>query len=637
MYDIVVLSFGYYNTCSVCTEFLDNFLYYTEDRITLTIHDLSSNEIVDRQQDFILILIANYKLDYETVVDFKFYVNFLDKSLKIFIVLDLSEKSILHAVTVWKRLSMRKYFNIYLVIQNENGVFDVYRTIFRKNIKNEVMMVLNRSKDEKFLAMKDVLDPNDPSPLYIVFYGANLMNFVDNGKIIGAEGNLIQEFSNRLGTFYQIINQKTELPTTVGIHSYLDSYGDISLETGSTFLERSVKNVFINEMSGLCLLVPRNIPVSAINNFNLAIDQLVLILMSTVSVIICWYLITTEMTYSSILSAVYKIILKRGASGIERISLREKILVYTFIFSSFILVSLYESVVISAMLAEPSMRSANSIKELNDLDAKFFLYLNNNASKLTGLPYIREDLIINFISEKLSVILKVPNDFDENLVYFVFCIYADAFIQSMHNYRDGLRLFDKITLMEIQESYLVSSGYYYIDEFVQFVDNLMTSGFYKFWQKQTLENRFPSANPPEQFQHMFVKFKDMALPMIILLAGLLISLLIFLVETILFKWKDYIEAHVNSLNNRINRRKLNISKWRKKFIIDRKPDTIKCDQILPTRHPVLSNIPINCKSNYIACRESMRGGYFVFENQKKPIKHRKVKHQIIQVKPCNQN
>ncbi|KAL7024538.1 hypothetical protein ACKWTF_013094 [Chironomus riparius] len=185
------------------------------------------------------------------------------------------------------------------------------------------------------------------------------------------------------------------------------------------------------------------------------------------------------MSVMSILFAVYELILNLGASNIEQLTLRENFLVYCFIFSSFILVSHYESIILSLMLTESSLRSAYDLQELNGSSTKFYTFYDKNFAKRANLPIIRNDLVLNYMNLDGNTLPQVPENFDENLVYSVYCKYAEAFIHSQRNFRENLQLYDKLVVSQNLQSYTVSSGYFFIEKFRIFVRKLDESGIYK--------------------------------------------------------------------------------------------------------------------------------------------------------------
>jgi len=152
------------------------------------------------------------------------------------------------------------------------------------------------------------------------------------------------------------------------------------------------------------------------------------------------------MSITSIIFAVFELTLNFGATNIGGITFREKLLVYCFIFSSFILVSYYENVVLLFMLVVPTWRSAVSIEELNQSPTMFHTMFDKDIIYDNNLPRIRQELILDRVNFSELMSLEVPEKFDENLVYMVLCEYADYFIHSSGNYHNSRRLYNKIII-----------------------------------------------------------------------------------------------------------------------------------------------------------------------------------------------
>jgi len=360
---------------------------------------------------------------------------------------------------------------------------------------------------------------------------------------------------------------------------------------------------------------------------------MIMAVISTISVIICWRLITNEMSISSILFAVYELILNLGASGIERITLRERFLVYSFIFSSFILVSFYESMFLSIMLAEPTWRSASSLEELNESSTMFYSFYDDQTARYNNFSMIRTDLIMNYVDFHQNTYLEVPDEFDNNLVYLVFCDYADYFIHSSRNYYNGRKLYDKIIITTSYKTYNVNKGYFHVDKFVEMVKRMMESGIYGFWNKQDIE-----ATEVSKLQHdSDDEHIDMSTPIYLLIIGCSIALLVFLIEIASFKCLKYCSDRFHHSNSQVHdsvpKKKLQLDRWRRKFIFKERLNTKK----LPLSQ---KNLPSKCQGKEeIVCRESVCGGYFMIKKMKK-LRKRKASlkptgYRFIQVQPCN--
>lgn len=600
------------------------------------------NVLDNGRESFLIFLINDLIPNYQTIIPNYFQRVFLDKSFKIFLIItDLKSRS--RTLMVWNALILLKYSNVYIIFHENNGEFSIHRTMMEKTPKNALNIFLKESTDQKFLLMKDVTSTST-LPIRIIYYDTYPVSYLKKGSIIGPDGNLIYEFSKKLNTSVQIVNRPSSVPTLDDISYYLDTSAEISIYAKSALYTQNVATVWLNEVEGICLLVPRNIPVSAFENYIMPMDKpsLILALISTISVIVTWMKVTDEMSTTSILFAVYEFILNLGASGIDRLTLRENFLVYCFIFSSFILVSSYESLILSLMVTKSSMRSAHDLMELNESDTKFYSFYDRNFAKLANLPLIRNELVLNYLNYDKFTLPELPHNFDENLVYLVYCKYAEAFIHSSRNIRDKSQIFDKMIISQVSHSYTVSTGYFYIDEFKDFVGRLAVSGIYKFWERQRMEDIFdksPKGNDKKSADDT-IGFDGMHVPIIILLIGSLIALMTLLIENIVYRWKDCWTIY---MNNKVavhmmttKRRKLKLDNWRKKFISNRTSKNNKQPGVIKSKEKNSLIKFINERNESIKCRESVGGGYFIIEKFKATNKSRQRRHRIIQVRPIEE-
>ncbi|KAL7041273.1 hypothetical protein ACKWTF_000698 [Chironomus riparius] len=416
--------------------FYQMLLKYGQYKITLNVYGTSFVSANYKDEDFVIFLIDEFAHDYENFIPDFFDEIIQDKSRKIFVILSsyTSARNFEIALNV---LFSKKCYNVYAINHEKSGLFAIVRIVIRKTVSNALKVHYQETKDKKFLMMKDVLKGDEVPFVRVIFFDSYPMSYAENGVIIGAEGNLINVFCKKRKIAYKIMNSAKRKPKFEELYNYLDQMGDISLYTNVNINSKNLKVIYINQMLGLCLLVPRNIPVSAYENFSFPLDRasMIMAFVSTISVIICWRLVTNEMSITAIIFAVYELILNLGASGIERITLRETFLVYCFIFSSFILVSFYESIFLSFMFATPTWRSASSLEELNDSNTMFYSFYDGVTARHNNFPRIRPEKILNFINFIETLSIEIPDYYDENLVYTIFCDYAEYFILSSRNYK----------------------------------------------------------------------------------------------------------------------------------------------------------------------------------------------------------
>jgi hypothetical protein len=336
---------------------------------------------------------------------------------------------------------------------------------------------------------------------------------------------------------------------------------------------------------------------------------------------------------------VYELALNCGASGLEEATIHENILIYSYIVSSFILISFYSSIFLSLMLIDTTYRSAESIQELIDTRTKFFTYADVRTAGSDSIPIVPDDLIINRVDLHSPLSLQVPMEFDKDLVYFVFCQYADSFLTSSRNLLNAGRLFDRIVIGETYQRYSSRKGFFFNDEFVNLMMKLQESGIYKFWYKQAYDESLGNVKAVDHKENSafdMIGFSGMGVPLTVLLIGCIVSLMVFLAEHIAYRWKESCLNRLNIMRNKVPalrvKQKVKLDKWMQKYIYKKKVGgSIKArkDKV-PSALDCLPSM--NTKKEIIKGRESVNGDYFSFKKFKKPAKQR-IRHRIIQVKP----
>jgi len=255
------------------------------------------NVLDNGRESFLIFLINDLIPNYQSIIQNYFRRVFLDKSIKIFLIItDFKTRS--RILLVWKALILLKYSNVYIIFHENSGEFSIHRTMMERTPKNTLNLFMKESTDQKFLVMKDVVSTST-LPIRIVHYDTYPVSYLKKGSIIGPDGNLIYEFSKKLNTSVQIVNRPSSVPTLNDISYYLDTTAEISIYVKAALYTQNVATVWLNEVEGICLLVPRNIPVSA---YEIPMDKpsLILALISTISVIITWMKVTDEMSTSLI-------------------------------------------------------------------------------------------------------------------------------------------------------------------------------------------------------------------------------------------------------------------------------------------------------------------------------------------------
>lgn len=637
--DVVIFTFVTKKYVHEYDGFYQALMKYSRRKITFSLHGLKSKTNFNAYPDYLIIVLHEKIYGYDKVIKMLISSRFPEPSIKIFLILNTSGSSD-NLVTAWKSLTNHRFYNVYTVVQKKSDL--VYsRTKIIKIEKNYFSLTLDEVSGQRFLKLKNTLKGDEFTYIQVVHYDVYPLSYSHNKVIIGPDGGLINEFSQKLRKPYQIINDNRSNPTFEEINTLMQGGGgDISLYTQVNVNTPSIKSIWTNEKEGLCFLAPRNIPVSTYENLVLPLDKetLIMALIATISVIICWKLITNDMTLASILTAVYELIFNLGASGIENLTTRENILVYCFIFSSFIMISFYESIFISFMMFNQEMRSAYSLEELNSTNTKFYTFYDDFLAKHNNLKMVKSNLVLNYVRFQHAISLEVPENLDVNLAYLVYCDYGEFFVQSKRNYDNGRRLFDKIELAQNYKKYNIQSGYAYIDEFKRLVADFMEFGLYKFWKEDNIRQTDAILKSDTiHSEDSALNEYDMTPPIVILSVGCFISFVVFIIEIAIFKWKDCCLSHMNeisvNLQTKITRKKkLKLDRWKEKYIYNKKLKA-KND------HDPFTSIclkAINDKKEYLRRRECVGGNYLVLKKYKKTRKIKKLKHQIIQVRPYNE-
>lgn len=612
--------------------FIQSLLKHSQGRIIINLVDIYDQGNPGPNQDFSIFLMHDEIDNYDSFLK-SFLMHCLnDESNKVFAILS-SNHTTYPLILVYNNLGSLLVYNFYLVHWQRPDTFELYRIKFEKQ-NGYVVLPVTTTKDRKFLVAKEVLN-GDEFQVKVVFYDNFPLSYVHKDKIIGADGNVVEEFTKKLHTKYRVVNNSTVSPNLQHIYNDVINKADINLYSKADY-HAAVKltKVMLYNEDGLCLLAPRNIPVSAYDNLSLPLDKetLALVFVSTLSVIICWRLITREMSLSSILIAVYEISFNLGASDIENVSFRENILAYSLIFSSFFMVSFYESIFLSFMLVEPSLRSAYSLEELNQSSTKFYSFYDEQAALRSQLPIIKTKLIVNPVTFYGSVKLEIPENFDPNMAYLLFCESASLFASSPRNFQGTKQLFDVMSITKGYSTYNVRQSYFYIDEFRSLISKLMESGIYKFWKESEYKHLVLKESAGSELDSY-----DMTVPLVIVLIGGFLSFFAFLTEIVWYRYGDRIMRLLSIISSRVHvqakKRKINFKKWRLKFFY-KKPKSVKIQEKFLKIKIDLEKLSGRNDKEFVKSRESVKGGYLVFEKFKLKRKARKTKPKIVQVAPC---
>lgn len=562
------------------------------------------------------------------------------KSIKIFVLLSDYE-STENLSKIWRLLTLDMYLYVYVILHDKTGNYHILRTNYRISSLGLPAVFLEKNEDQIFISIEDRIKVKKGFYSKLIHYDNYPISYIKNGKIVGAEGNLIKEFGMKYSLAFNLISRPGSAVSAKEIFRYMQDEVDICLYTNIVLQSDLFDGIWLNSRDGLCLLVPRNILVSSFENFSLDKTTLILALTSAVLVVIVWKIISifthNERSLQSILFSVFELTLNLGASGMEQLTTHENIMIYCFAFGSFILASFYESVFISLMLTDSTMRSVENLEELNRTDTKFYSFYDSAMALKSSVPIIRDELIINPINFDKPFTLKVPEDFDENLVYMVTCKYADAFIHSRENYRGSNQLFDKIIITQSYQRFTVRNGFIHVNKLRAMVRNLEESGIYNLWIEKTLElsyGNYKTPNSVDVKEHDEIEVGDMGVPLVVLFIGCFLSSAVFLIEYLKYRWGDVILERIvpttKTVNVRKTRKQPKLDSWLKKYMYKK---TIKLQQMNKMDKVIKSKEVRISRNSRNECKKSMTGGYFVMKNFQKTILSKKLKFKITQVQP----
>lgn len=477
-------------------------------------------------------------------------------------------------------LAYINYHNVYGILQPN---LEIYR-IKIKRLRETLMISARKSKGDKFEMLNEVLEKGDVEIIKIVHFDMFPLTYVKDEIIYGADGNLVREFCKKYNLNYQIVNRENVQPLQERMRIAFETETDILLTTSIFPVSNKMTGVWLNERDGGCLLVPRNIPVSSIENLTLPFDSLSVTFMalSVVLLTVFWKIIAIvngkQISAVKIAFDVYQLTFGMGISTLNRLSSKEKFMIMCFMFSSFILATTYQSIILSFMLMSPAMRSARNIQELNASDTKFYMFYDENINHSGGGLFIRRELILNV--QNFNEYFDLPLEIDHNLVYFISCKYAKIFVSTKRNFRDGKRLFDRMVISPMLQSYSIRTEFYYKEEFASIVSALTESGIYSFWEHEFINSVNEEEDRNQECDKM-IEFHNMKVPFIILSSGYFIALHLFLIEKLIYLFMNRrLKFNRNlSLRNQIKHGKVpkscdskltslkNISENRNKIII----------------------------------------------------------------------
>jgi len=524
-----------------------NKIYY--ENITYDLFCFSTMPIKE-SDDFVILLLHDLYKGYEKIIR-KYFLRIFPNLLTNFFVLLFDTSDITRLDPVFNAISSVGYINTYFFLIDPLYSFKMFRLNLTQ--RTNKMSQLTPVENKKFLDAKAAFPDFKYPTIYVVHFDTYPLTYQKNGTIYGTDGNVIQEFSKRIGIPYKIANKDTSKVSLNNAIKTLKGLGDICLFTSINFQSNYIVHVMLNEMDGGCFLLPRNILVSNFENLVIPFDDrsMILIAFSIILIIICIKVFSImkgrEMSLSTIIFDVYQLTLSLGITTLHRFSAKEKVMLISFLFMSIILVASYQSIILTFMVMKSTMRSAHSFEELNRTNTKFYSFFRKTLNYENEIPNIRDDLIINYFDLSDSVSNDLPNNFDPNLVYLVSCKYADYFIQSPKNYRGNERIFDKLVFNEFYQRYMVRKNFIYLQEFKFMISAFKESGIYGHWQKNVIPISDANFISDENEEEIYLNFQNLKITFYILLLGIAIAFNVFVIEITIRYLRKWIAGRKDTL------------------------------------------------------------------------------------------
>lgn len=415
------------------------------------------------------------------------------------------------------------YYNSFINIFKNNS-FQIQNFV---KIPHSLQFVENFSEPYK-LAM-----PASKQQLRPLFHeNLPFSNLDQNKRIVGVEGNLIDEFckltdtnySIDTGDYYNLIINKTQFINDFSLYRRL---------IPNTELLTSI--LMINDLgASQCALVPRNIlaHLPFLSPYDLTVN--IIFGFSIICVAAAWKLLKFAQNQRlSILNSQLEI--SRTLLGLTiddnswmRWTLKENILLIPFIYMMIILMGIYQSYISSEIISAPPMESVKSIHELNMSNTKIYEYYKEYNR-------FRPENVVNlksFVDTQLSIF---PEQFDENLAYFVRCRFAEEFVESQKNFIGDRQIFNMIEDHDAEayySTYIVNENFPLKTQFMFFVKALDEAGIIDYWTKIVIQENFDKYRVNDE-QKPIVLNKIFA-PVFVLITGLCVSFVVFGIELGIF-------------------------------------------------------------------------------------------------------
>jgi hypothetical protein len=427
--------------------------------------------------------------------------------------------------------------------------------------------------------------------LLVAYFDEPPYSYIKNHRITGVTEQFIEEFCKKVGFKYGVAGNVKNLYDLVRATMAAD------INLFKKYLARELhhqENVWLNEVDGFCMLVPRNVQVEACKNLSFPFDRsVVLLLVTSVTLIIfLWWIFKRQQQENTsllkIIVMIYKSMIGRGMHN-HTWSRKEALLIFPFLFMQIVLIGFYQSWIISFMISKPSLRSVESLEELNATNTKVNRYFREFNVQINEKQVIEMSSITNE-----SLALTIPDSFDPNLAYLVTCQYAKYFVKTSHNlHADDHKFFDVLPkpIISYFSAFTVSKNFPLKQQFKFTVEALKESGIYNYWMKVASEKRMEKI-ASDDGKPKLVGFNEFAVGFEVLFLCAFIGVIVLTFELI---WKkihgscrvaarddddiemDVVEMRVRKEQNKLRKHEHELMRLQKRLrIVNRKIRRMRC-------------------------------------------------------------
>jgi len=445
--------------------------------------------------------------------------------------------------------NLRQIYSIYGDTSYTNALLlDVFGNELRP-IKFSATFTKFIFKEANFSLRNEFIDRN----LKVIYYDIPPYSYRSNdNRVVGVEGLLLDEFCSRNNLSYIVTNEKYA-PFNV------QQIFDVCLYRRFTCNNCLIMDSkYINDLgASQCLLVPRNIPTYS-HILSSPYDNYVLITfgISFLIIGILWKIIRIfrkqNLNNFRLILMLLKIIFGYSIddSDFNRWSIKERLLLFPFLVICFILMDIFKSFIISTSIVDQPMRSVQSIEELISSDTMIYEYYKE-------VPIFPHHKVLNHVPMLFgaSALSKLPENVDENLAYAVRCRFAEEFVVSDKNFDKNRQLFDILDgyVDKTYSTYLIHENYPLKNELKFLVAYLQESGILDHWTKSTIIETFPKQHIHNDSENVIV-LEALYLPLSILCIGIFMCVVIFLLELLFNKYRNWKLSRVIDLRKERKKR-----------------------------------------------------------------------------------